>query len=105
MSMIELSEMAKNYKLAEETVLKRYATEPGNKGQSQAWKISAIRDDRLAGRDSSTLTTFVDDIEMEVNRLLNLRPVAIDIPKKPVEPNKISVEPPTPHGGLDLEWG
>lgn len=100
-----MSELGNTYKLAEETILKRYATELGPKGQSQSWKIAAIRDDREANRDSSILTLFAADVEAEVDRLLSLQPVAIDIPKKPTEPNKIAVEPPTPHGGLDLEWG
>jgi hypothetical protein len=106
MSMAELSEMAKTYRQAEEMVLKRYATESGEKGQSQAWKIPAIRDDRKNGHlDTSVLDLFQTDVEKEVNRLLAMQPIVVEIPKKASEPKKlVAVEPPQPHGGLDLNW-
>ena len=72
MSMAELSEMAKTYRQAEEMVLKRYTTEPGDKGQNQSWKVAAIASDRLAQRDSSVLSLFADDVEKQVERLLYL---------------------------------
>lgn len=113
--MSELSEMANRYRMAEEIVLKRYATELGPKGQCQKWKIKAIADDRKNGRfDTSILTLLVEDVEMEVNRLLSAKPIIQElcskkvceplavVEKKPAEPIEPSL-PESPHG-IDLGW-
>lgn len=107
-----MTEMAETYKTAEELVLKRYATQPGEKGQCQKWKIPAIAQDRKDGRlETSVLKLFQEDVEREVDRLLLVKPIvkklcekACEAPavveKKPASPNGL---PEDPHG-IDLEW-
>jgi hypothetical protein len=118
--------------MAEEIVLKRYATELGSKGQCQKWKIKAIANDRRDGRlDTSVLQLLMEDIEKEVEQLLAVKPIVQElckksceppavIEKKPAEPEpKKACEPPAviekkpaeptqslpgnPHG-IDLDW-
>jgi len=108
-----MTEMADRYRMAEEIVLKRYATELGQKGQCQKWKITAIADDRRDKRfDTSVLELFVDDVERDVERLLSVKPIVQELCKKTCEPlavvEKKPVEtepslPESPHG-IDLDW-
>lgn len=74
--------------MAEETVLKRYATEFGPKGQCQKWKITAIANDRKNGRlETSVLELFVDDVEREVDRILDVKPIIQELcPKEACDP-------------------
>jgi hypothetical protein len=108
------TEMADRYRMAEEIVLKRYATEPGSKGQCQKWKIKAIADDRKDGRlDTSVIELFIGEIEREVDSSIvsAIKPTAQEFPKK--EPEKLSVvdkkpaepiEPRLPENETDLGW-
>jgi hypothetical protein len=108
-----MTEMAERYKMAEEIVLKRYATELGQKGQCQKWKITAIANDRKDGRlDTSVLELFMEDVSREVERLLSVKPIVQELCKKACEPvavaEKKPVEPEpslpeSPHG-IDLDW-
>jgi hypothetical protein len=108
-----MTEMADRYRMAEEIVLKRYATEPGEKGQCQKWKITAIAKDRKDGRlDTSVLELFMEDVEREVNRLLAVKPIVQELCKKACEPPSVVEKKPaepepslpdSPHG-IDLDW-
>lgn len=90
-----MSEMGDRYRKAQEIVLKRYATEPGEKGQSQEWKIKAIEEDRAGNRfNTSIMEIFADDVEREVNRLLSIRPIVQKLSEKTCE--KVSTEPLKP---------
>jgi hypothetical protein len=107
-----MTEMADRYRMAEEIVLKRYATELGPKGQCQKWKIKSIADDRKDGRlDTSVLNLFMDDVSREVERLLAVKPIVQELCKKACEPPAVVEKKPaspeslpeSPHG-IDLEW-
>ena len=101
--------------MAEEIVMKRYATELGPKGQCQKWKIKAIASDRKDGRlDTSVLELFIDEVECEVNRLISVKPIVQELcskkvcepvavaEKKPVEPEPSL--PDNPPNSIDLGW-
>jgi hypothetical protein len=107
-----MTEMAERYKMAEEIVLKRYATELGPKGQCQKWKITAIAQDRKDRRlDTSVLELFMDEVEREVNRLISVKPIVQELCKKACEPPAVVEKKPaepeslpeSPHG-IDLDW-
>jgi hypothetical protein len=79
-----MTEAANVYKQATEAVLKRYETDTGDKGQTQGWKVKAIAEDRKSGRlDTSVMTAFVSDVELEVNRILSqtVAPTVAPTPK------------------------
>ena len=103
------------YKKAQETVLKRYATEPAERGQSQEWKIGTIAqitatpDEQLTDYDIRTFHSFMEDVEAEMNNTVTTvvppikklrEPLAV-VEKKPAgcEPSL----PENPHG-IDLGW-
>lgn len=108
-----MTEMADRYRMAEEIVMKRYATELGSKGQCQKWKIKSIADDRRDGRlDTSVLELFMDEVEHEVNRLLLVKPIVQELCKKACEPPTVAEKKPAepepslpdiPHN-IDLDW-
>jgi len=108
-----MTEMADRYRMAEEIVMKRYATELGPKGQCQKWKIKAIASDRKDGRlDTSVLELLMEDVEKEVNRLLSVKPIVQELCKKACEPPAVVEKKPaepepslpeSPHG-IDLDW-
>src|ERR1035437_4943459 len=109
-----MSEMADRYRMAEEIVLKRYATELNRKGQCQKWKIIAIANDRKDGRlDTSVLELFMEEIEQEVNRIELVKPIVEKLCKKAYEPPAVVEKKPAdpangglpekPHG-VDLDW-
>lgn len=108
-----MTEMANRYRMAEEVVLKRYATELGQKGQCQKWKIKAIANDRKDGRlDTSVLGLFMEEVEREVNRLLSVKPIIQELCNKACEPPSVAekkpAEPtqslPDTLNGIDLNW-
>lgn len=88
--------------MAEEIVLKRYATELGQKGQCQKWKITAIARDRADGRlDTSVLELFMDDVERVANRLEIVKPVVKELcSKKACEPPAVVEKKPAPSESL-----
>ena len=107
------------YRRAQEVVLKRYAVEPGSKGQSQEWKIRMLSmitstpDNQLTDYDIRTFHEYMADIEEEVNRIETAKPIIEEIykkaceppavvEKKPAEPTDESL-PENPHG-IDLGW-
>jgi len=94
--------MAEKYKMAEEIVLKRYATELGPKGQCQKWKITAIANDRRDGRfDTSVLELFMEDVSREVERLLSVKPITQELcSKKACEPPSVVEKKPAPSESL-----
>lgn len=64
-----LSPLGLLYKQAEEMVLQVYETKPGNNGLSQAWKIAALKQDRISSRRSGIVDQFIIDVEATVDRL------------------------------------
>jgi hypothetical protein len=107
------------YKKAQDVVLKRYATEPGQKGASQSWKIQRLSeiastpDDELTDYDVRTFHEYMNDVEEEANRIETVKPIVQELCKKaceppavvekqPAEPDKPSL-PEDPHG-IDLSW-
>ena len=93
-----MSETASKYKLAEEMVLTRWATERDSKGQCQKWKVKAVKDDRANKVDSGVLDLLVEEIEKIVTALETV-PTVFDSNKNPdvSAREKVSVEPITPH--------
>lgn len=104
-----------DYKKAQDIVLKRYATEPGSKGQSQTWKIERIEkimatpDEQLTDYELRTFSEFLDEVEEEMCRIEVAIPNVIRPPekvaaveKKPAEPEPRL--PDTTNHGIDLDW-
>lgn len=113
-----MTETAERYKRAQTIVLKRYATEPGQKGQSQVGKIKEIErimatpSEQLTDYDLRVFHAFMEDVEQEVNQIELASPIvqklcqkACEAPavveKKPAEPEPSL--PESPHG-IDLDW-
>jgi predicted AAA+ superfamily ATPase len=115
-----MSATGDNYKTAQETVLKRYATELGSRGQSQKYKITDIAritatpNDQLTSFDIRTFHEYMDEIEEEMTRIEIAKPI-VEVSavkkepeklavadKKPAEPTEPSL-PESPHG-IDLDW-
>jgi hypothetical protein len=107
-----------SYKKAQDAVLKRYATEPGSKGESQAWKIQSIErimatpDEQLTGYDLRTFHSFMEDVEIEVNAIEIAVPIVRNLCEKACEPTAVVEKKPAeptqslpdnPHG-VDLDW-
>jgi hypothetical protein len=114
-----MTETAELYRKAQDIVLKRYATEPSSKGQSQAWKIqtlaeiTATPDDQLTAYDVRTFHEYMADVEEEVNRIELVKPIVQELCKKACEPPAVvekkpaePIEPSLPENphGIDLEW-
>ncbi len=105
-----------SYKKAQDIVLKKYATQPGEKGQSQAWKIEQIQritstpDDKLTDYDLRLFRSFMEDIEAEVNAIELAVPIVKKLCEKACEPpavvEKKPAEPSLPESphGIDLDW-
>ena len=105
-----------DYKKAQDTVLKRYATDSGSKGQSQFWKVSQIErimatpDEKLTDCDIRMFAEFLNEVEEELNRIEMAIPNVIRPPtekvaaveKKPAEPEP-RLPDPSAHG-IDLDW-
>lgn len=114
-----MTETAELYKRAQDVVLKRYATEPGQRGQSQAWKIdrlaviAATPDNQLTDYDVRTFHEYMADLEQEVNRIELVKPIVKELCKKACEPPAVEdkkpaapIEPSLPENphGIDLDW-
>lgn len=113
-----MTETAERYKRAQTIVLKRYATEPGQKGQSQEDKITNIErimatpDEKLTDYDVRTFHAFMEDVEQEVNQIELASPIVQKLCQKACEPPAVvekkpaEPEPSLPDSprGIDLEW-
>jgi hypothetical protein len=113
-----MTESAERYKRAQTIVLKRYATEPGQKGQSQIGKIKEIERimatpyEQLTDYDVRTFHAFMEDVEQEVNQIELASPIVKELCKKACEPPSVVEKKPaeptqslpeSPHG-IDLDW-
>jgi len=114
-----MTEIADAYKRAQDVVLKRYATEPGQRGQCQKWKITTIvkimgtPDDKLSDYDIRTFHSFMNDVEQEFNRIEVVSPIVKELCKKACEPPAVEEKKPaepTNQGltenpnGINLDW-
>ena len=110
-----MTELANLYKQAEEMVLSGYATLKDKRGLSQAWKLDAIKLDRISSRRNGIVDIFVEDVEATVSRLQKtgeevqqqeavLEKLVGQIPQ--VEKKQSVVKPPPNNAelGIDRDW-
>ena len=105
-----MSELAKIYKQANDTVIKRYQENPEDR-----WRMFAINDCRAGkGEHTSVMDRFVEDVEKVVKELVDGATVIPIVVAPTVSPNvkKSAPLPPavnrpkTPDNlaGIDLDW-
>lgn len=95
-----MSKLGDNYKLATERVLNRWATEKDRFGRSQQWKIVALEEDRMTGKNSGVTVNFINEVEetVDVIERSGLKPELLN-QTETVNNHPIAAEPITPHGG------
>jgi hypothetical protein len=96
-----MSKLGDNYKLATERVLNRWATEKDKFGRSQQWKIVALEEDKMTGKNSGVTVNFINEVEETVDMIerSGLTPELFNQTETVSGNHPIAAEPITPHGG------
>ena len=105
--------LAELYEQAEKMDLEVYETKPGSNGLSQAWKIAALKEDRISNRRSGIVDQFILDVEATVDRLqeaikevkqqeATLEKLVGQVPQVATKP--VIVPPNNAELGIDRDW-